>query len=66
MGSRILSDNSKKVCGINFLNYGSHSDKYPFLPYLTAACAIGMSKQEIDAFIEKLEETFKILKSNKN
>lgn len=30
MGSRILTDKKgKKVCGIEFKNYGSHSDNYP-------------------------------------
>lgn len=65
MGSRILSDSAKKVCGINFKNYGSHSDSFTYLPYMTAACAIGMKKSEIDTFIMKLEESFKELKHKK-
>ena len=43
MGSRILGNvKNKKVCGLEFKNYGTHSNDYPNLPYMTAACAIGM------------------------
>lgn len=42
MGSRILSDTTKSVCGIKFKNYGSHSDSFSHMPYMTVACAIGM------------------------
>ena len=43
MGSRILGNvKNKKVCGLEFKNYGTHSNDYPNLPYMTVACAIGM------------------------
>jgi len=46
----------KVVGGIEFLSYGSHYDNYPS-PYLTAACAIGITKEEIDKFIIRLGKT---------
>jgi O-phospho-L-seryl-tRNASec:L-selenocysteinyl-tRNA synthase len=59
MGSRILTEKDAKAqCGIEFKNYGSHIDNYPSLPYMTIACAIGMTKDEIDTFIVRLEESF--------
>ena len=37
----------KKVCGIEFNNYGSHTEKYSHLPYMTFAVAIGCKKDEV-------------------
>ncbi|EAR84373.1 O-phosphoseryl-tRNA(Sec) selenium transferase (macronuclear) [Tetrahymena thermophila SB210] len=65
MGSRILSNQTKSVCGIKFKNYGSHSDSFTYLPYMTIACAIGMEKKEIDQFLLKLEDSFQELKKKK-
>lgn len=60
MGSRILTTKpGKKVCGIEFKNYGSNSENYPNLPYITCAIAIGMERQEVDIFLEKLSECLK-------
>lgn len=43
MGSRILTEKlNKKICNIDFKNYGSHSDEKCNLPYLTVAVAMGM------------------------
>lgn len=45
MGSRILTKkNVKKVCGLEFYNYGAHSNEYQNLPFITVAVAIGMQK----------------------
>eukprot|EP01112_Ceratiomyxa_fruticulosa_P018536 TRINITY_DN5938_c0_g4_i1.p1 TRINITY_DN5938_c0_g4~~TRINITY_DN5938_c0_g4_i1.p1 ORF type:complete len:542 (+),score=105.76 TRINITY_DN5938_c0_g4_i1:162-1787(+) len=53
------SNSGKKVVGgIEFSSYGSHYNGYP-TPYLTAACAIGMTKKEVDKFILRLAETIK-------
>jgi len=63
MGSRIITDSmAKSQCGLEFSNYGSHINNYPNLPYMTVACAIGMTKEEIDIFIIKLDECFTELK----
>lgn len=49
MGSRVICESpAKSICGKSFMNYGSNSENYPFLPYMTVACAIGMTIEEID------------------
>ncbi|KAF2071004.1 hypothetical protein CYY_007680 [Polysphondylium violaceum] len=61
-GSRVidLSSNKKNtVANIEFNNYGSHTDHYPPGSYLTIACAIGIEKQEIDIFIQRLRLVLK-------
>jgi len=59
MGSRVIGkSNEKDVCGIKFRNYGSSIDDYPDLPYMTAACSIGLTKQEIDWFLARLADSF--------
>lgn len=45
------------MCGITFKNYGAHIDDYEF-PYLTASCTIGITKKEIDVFLERLHKVF--------
>ena len=49
MGHRIMAATNKisKVGTNSFKNYGSHSDAYPFLPYVTFACAVGTMKEEV-------------------
>ena len=46
----------KKVCGIDFDGFGSSVNDYPHA-YLTAACAIGLSEQEVDLFLKRLDKT---------
>lgn len=46
---------SKEICGVAFQGYGAHLDNYPF-PYLTVACAIGMAREEIDVFFDRLDK----------
>ena len=66
MGSRIIcAAQPKTICGQKFSNYGSSSENYPLLPYMTVACAIGMKRDEIDCFIVKLEEVFNHLAQKK-
>ena len=47
MGHRIVAATEKvsKVGKNSFKNYGSHSDCYAFLPYITFACAVGTKKE---------------------
>lgn len=47
---------SKTIGGYEFESYGAHFDRFP-TPYLTFACAIGMTKQEIDQLVKKLRKT---------
>jgi O-phospho-L-seryl-tRNASec:L-selenocysteinyl-tRNA synthase len=46
-----------------FSNYGSHAENYPYLPYCSFACAIGIEKQEVNTLIYNLDRflLFKIL-----
>ncbi|KAK5583867.1 hypothetical protein RB653_005471 [Dictyostelium firmibasis] len=60
-GSRVidLETNKKAIIGgIEFNNYGSHIENYS-TSYLTVACAIGITKIEIDTFIQRLSKLFK-------
>lgn len=46
----------KVVAGLSFAGYGSHSNaRYPPGPYLTAACSLGMRKEEVEEFLKKLD-----------
>ena len=46
-GTRVVPRMERKtICGINFEGFGSSTDDYPF-PYMTAACAIGLSENEL-------------------
>ena len=46
MGHRIIAatDKVNKIGKDSFKNYGSHSDTYSFLPYMTFACAVGTER----------------------
>lgn len=47
-GIRIVSKSDPiNFNGYKFTNYGSHSENYPFLPYCSFACAIGISMEEV-------------------
>ena len=48
----------KNVAGIDFVGYGAHISNYPF-PYLTAACSVGMTRDDVDVFIKRLRKTIK-------
>ncbi len=55
-GVRVITGKDKKnVAGIWFEGFGAHCDAYP-CPYLTAAAAIGMRKDEVDTFIVRLKK----------
>lgn len=55
----------KEVSGFTFTGYGSHSDEYP-VTYLTVAAAIGMTKEEVDTLIKRLDKVMEKWKSCKN
>mmetsp|Transcript_121114 Transcript_121114/g.376510 ORF Transcript_121114/g.376510 Transcript_121114/m.376510 type:complete len:182 (+) Transcript_121114:1431-1976(+) len=44
----------KVIDGVAFESYGAHADTYPCC-YLTAACALGAERKEMEAFLERLE-----------
>ncbi|KAK8813173.1 hypothetical protein WA158_002765 [Blastocystis sp. Blastoise] len=63
-GSRCVGMSGNKVIGgITFENYGSHSNHYPH-QYMTAACAIGLNKNDVDVFIERFLKTIKQYKKD--
>lgn len=57
-GVRVITENETEydICGYKFKNYGSSCEKYTYLPYLTFACAIGISDWEIEEFVSKFEK----------
>jgi len=56
-GLRVLKKTAdKEVAGINFKNYGSHSDNYSHLPYFTVAAAIGGKRKELEIFLKRLDD----------
>lgn len=54
---RVIPTDGKKseICGRTFTSFGAHCDDYGS-PYLTAAAAIGMTSQDIDLFITRLDK----------
>jgi len=44
--------------------YGAHIDDYP-TAYMTAACAIGIRREEIDEFISRLDKALHHYKKRK-
>lgn len=60
-GVRVVAPSEEKdISGLKFKNFSSHSNNYP-CAYLTAAAAIGMTKNDVDLFIKRLD---KVLNSN--
>jgi O-phospho-L-seryl-tRNASec:L-selenocysteinyl-tRNA synthase len=53
-GTRVVVPGVAKIVeGFEFAHYGSHTNA-PMVPYLTAACNIGMTKEEVDSFVAVL------------
>jgi len=56
-GARVIVQGQSKSIGkFSFANYGSHFDGYPHA-YLTVACSIGQTKEEVDDFLSRLDKT---------
>jgi len=54
-GTRVvLGTGESKVAGVLFTGWGSHSSVCP-APYLTAACAVGMTEQDVDLLLARLD-----------
>jgi O-phospho-L-seryl-tRNASec:L-selenocysteinyl-tRNA synthase len=61
-GTRVVPRGSKKtIGGQDFAGFGSSVEGYPHA-YMTAACAIGVSRSEVDEFFVRLDKTFKEFK----
>ena len=55
-------DDTKEVGGHVFQGFGSHTNAYP-CAYLTAAAAIGMETDDVDAFVKRLDKVLAKCKS---
>lgn len=70
-GVRIIDSSDGKLQaiasaeGCQFVNYGSHSNNYPVLPFFTAAASIGQTRAEIDLFISRLDDAFTKFRSQR-
>lgn len=55
-GCRVVTGTEEKsIAGVKFKAWGSHRD-LETVPYLTASAALGISREEIDGFIVKLDQ----------
>ena len=58
MAYRVVAPGESKTIGPHvFTNWGSHHNSYP-TAYFTVAAAIGMRREEVDLFLERLEKVF--------
>jgi len=55
-GSHQPDPTAKAIGPFTFRGYGSHTDAYPPGPYLTAACALGVTRGEIAEFLRRLDK----------
>jgi O-phospho-L-seryl-tRNASec:L-selenocysteinyl-tRNA synthase len=56
-GTRVVPLGQVKSVGhLEFQGYGAHVDAYP-VPYLTAACVLGVRKEEVEEFLVRLDRT---------
>ena len=56
-GTRVIRrGETKRVCGHDLQGFGSSCNDYPHT-YMTAACAVGLRRSEIDRFVEVLGKT---------
>ncbi|OQR96216.1 o-phosphoseryl-tRNA(Sec) selenium transferase-like [Achlya hypogyna] len=63
-GTRIVTGRAEaKIAGYAFRGFGAHADAYPG-PYLSAACAIGMTKADVDLFVGRLDKTLREFSSH--
>lgn len=53
------------VSGYTFKGFMSHANEY-HCAYLNAASAIGMTKQDVDVFLKRLDKCLKALRQGKN
>ena len=63
-GARAVSSQTQtRINGVDFHGWGAHCDEYAH-SYLTAGVGIGMTTEEIDVFIQRLDKVFKKWKSS--
>eukprot|EP00457_Paulinella_chromatophora_P001746 gb/GEZN01001748.1/.p1 GENE.gb/GEZN01001748.1/~~gb/GEZN01001748.1/.p1 ORF type:complete len:783 (+),score=66.12 gb/GEZN01001748.1/:55-2403(+) len=55
-GPRVVDPSSvKTVAGVEFQGYSAHCNQYS-VPYITIACAIGMTRSEGEQFLDRLQK----------
>eukprot|EP01136_Pigoraptor_vietnamica_P011233 Opistho-1_new@3591 len=57
-GTRVVDPRKPPMVieGHSFAGFGAHYDEYP-TPYLTAAAALGITREDIDTFVDRLDRT---------
>eukprot|EP00771_Trimastix_marina_P002307 gnl/Trimastix_PCT/3430.p1 GENE.gnl/Trimastix_PCT/3430~~gnl/Trimastix_PCT/3430.p1 ORF type:complete len:492 (+),score=91.86 gnl/Trimastix_PCT/3430:157-1632(+) len=56
-GPRVVTESLYKAIGPHeFTCYGAHVTPYPACPYLSCACAIGMTRSEVQVFVKRLTQ----------
>ncbi|XP_069195143.1 O-phosphoseryl-tRNA(Sec) selenium transferase isoform X2 [Procambarus clarkii] len=64
-GTRVIDTaDVKTIAGVEFVGWGSHTKSYP-QPYLTAAASIGMTKHDVELFIQRLDKCLEKFKGGK-
>lgn len=48
---------NQEVAGHHFVGFGAHHSQYP-CSYLTAAAALGITKEDVNSFIRRLDKVF--------
>jgi O-phospho-L-seryl-tRNASec:L-selenocysteinyl-tRNA synthase len=54
---RVVGKEKKSIGEFSFENYGAHIDTYP-TAYMNASATLGITKQDVDLFISRLEKSF--------
>ncbi|KAG5681410.1 hypothetical protein PVAND_010848 [Polypedilum vanderplanki] len=66
-GARVVSTlENKTIDGYTFNQWGSHISNENNVPYITVAASIGITKNEIDDFIEKFDKVLLKVKNNES
>ena len=66
-GCRIISTiDTKSIDGYKFQGWGSHISHSNNIPYITAAAGLGVTKTEIDSFIDKLDKILLKVRNNES
>ncbi|XP_053653555.1 O-phosphoseryl-tRNA(Sec) selenium transferase [Cherax quadricarinatus] len=64
-GTRVIATTDvKTIAGVKFIGWGSHSKNYPH-PYLTAAACIGITKMDVETFVQRLDKCLEKFKGSK-
>ena len=64
-GTRVVPRGKvQSVAGLSFVGYGAHHADYPHV-YLTAAAAIGTTREEVDEFAARLSKAYEEFASKK-